>query len=105
MSQTMRALRYALTIDAAQLYMQMNPHFSTSFGNTWLPITVQGYGLCCLSIIVWVGRLYCVFQLQYRLLSVLCVAVGLYKAKDFPPILGRWRDAYTVRRFWGSVIY
>jgi len=40
-------------------------------------------------------------QLQYTVLSIVYVALGFCEAKDFPPLFGRWRDAYTVRRFWG----
>jgi hypothetical protein len=43
-------------------------------------------------------------QLQHIPPGVFCVATGFYDAKGFPPLFGRWRDAYTLRQFWGSVL-
>ncbi|KZP03388.1 hypothetical protein FIBSPDRAFT_1017840, partial [Athelia psychrophila] len=40
-------------------------------------------------------------SLYYSLFALLSVAVGFYQPKDFPPVFGRWRDSYTLRRFWG----
>ena len=98
------ALRYIFIFDAAQSYMHLNPLFSLS-GNASLPITAQGYGFCCVNIIAYMARVYCSVQLQYTLLGAFCVTIGFYDAKDFPPLFGRWRDAYTLRRFWGSVYF
>ncbi|KIM90059.1 hypothetical protein PILCRDRAFT_812871 [Piloderma croceum F 1598] len=103
-SQCTRTLRYIFILDGAQCYMHLNPLFSRSLsGSGALPITAQGYVFSCANIIAYMGRIYCSFQLQYSLLSVLCVAIGFYEAKDFPPVFGRWRDAYTLRRFWGQL--
>jgi hypothetical protein len=98
------ALRYIFIFDAAQSYMHLNPLFSLS-GNASLPITAQGYGFCCVNIIAYMARVYCSVQLQFTLLGAFCVTIGFYDAKDFPPLFGRWRDAYTLRRFWGSLCF
>ncbi|KAL0958252.1 hypothetical protein HGRIS_000405 [Hohenbuehelia grisea] len=40
---------------------------------------------------------------QHRLYSIICVATGRWKPDDFPSWYGSWRDAYTLRKFWGQV--
>ncbi|KAL4265495.1 wax synthase family protein [Pleurotus pulmonarius] len=37
----------------------------------------------------------------HRALSLLLIAFGLEEPAEFRPLCGRWRDAYTLRRFWG----
>jgi hypothetical protein len=106
LSQSIKTLQYFLCIDTAQSYMHLNPLFSSSLSIQGpLPLTAQGRVFCCVNIIAWIGRAYCMVQLQYTLLSILCVAIGFYDVQDFPPLyqVGSWRDAYTLRRFWGSV--
>jgi hypothetical protein len=41
-----------------------------------------------------------VMDIPYRIFSALTVLAGLYFPADWPPLFGRWEDAYTVRRFW-----
>ena len=103
-SQSLRALQYFLTIDAAQSYICLNPLFSSSLSVSGaLPVTAQGYVFRCVNIIAWMGKAYCSIRLQHTLLGIICVAIGFYDPKDFPPLFGRWREACTLRQFWGSV--
>ena len=104
-SQCLRALRYSFILDAAQSYVHLNPLFARPLsGGAVLSIKAQGYGFRCLNIVAYMGQLYFTGQLLYTLLSVFCVAIGFYEAKDYPRLFGGWRDSYTVRRFWGSVL-
>jgi len=93
--QCINALRYVLAIDAAQLYTRQT-RLSSKYpsGDGASLATVQGYFYIS-------ARVYWMMQLQYTVLSIVYVALGFCEAKDFPPLFGRWRDAYTVRRFWG----
>lgn len=100
MSQCRRALRYLFIIDAAQTYIHANPVFSHST-NTALSLGAQGYVFRSINVITYMGRIYCLLQLQYTLLAIFCVAVGLSESGDCPPLFGNWRDSYTLRRFWG----
>ena len=40
-------------------------------------------------------------QLVHSVLSIVCVGIGLSDPEEWPPLFGQWREAYTVRRFWG----
>lgn len=46
--------------------------------------------------------LYCRWTLDvpYRFLSILSVSLGLTRPCEWPPLMGSWVDAYTIRRFW-----
>ena len=39
--------------------------------------------------------------LQFRVFHILCVYFGIYKPQECVPFFGDFRDAYTLRRFWG----
>ena len=39
----------------------------------------------------------------HNALAFMCVGLGLSSPALWPDVWGRWRDAYTVRRFWGYV--
>jgi hypothetical protein len=41
-----------------------------------------------------------VMDIPYRLVSSVTVLAGIYTPADWPPLFGRWDDAFTVRRFW-----
>lgn len=42
-----------------------------------------------------------VINIPYETVSLISVALGLSKPSVWPVTFGRWRDAYTIRRFWG----
>lgn len=45
---------------------------------------------------------YWFMRLQYDVLSLVAVGMGLSQPADWPPLYGRIRDVTTVRLFWGS---
>ncbi|CZT23687.1 uncharacterized protein RCC_09401 [Ramularia collo-cygni] len=45
---------------------------------------------------------YFFINMQYVLASMVCVAIGVSKPEDWPPLFGRLRTATTVRAFWGK---
>lgn len=97
-----RMLRYMIIIDAADSYVHLNPLFSLT-GDAALPITAQGYGFRCLNIVAYFGQVFLRLQIWYNAMSALSVAIGLNKVKHCPSLFGQWRDAYTLRRFWGRI--
>ncbi|KAF8993368.1 membrane bound O-acyl transferase family-domain-containing protein [Cyathus striatus] len=40
-------------------------------------------------------------NIVYTAASIIAVTISLTDPSEWPPVLGRWSDAYTVRRFWG----
>ncbi|KAH7882352.1 membrane bound O-acyl transferase family-domain-containing protein [Phlebopus sp. FC_14] len=92
----LRAIFQYTLFEAAYLYMSYNPVFTTSAS-----ITSQGFLRQSLSIAAFVGQTYAVANFLYFFLASVSVAMGLYEPRLWPDIFGRWRDAYTIRRFWG----
>ncbi|KAL2810041.1 membrane bound O-acyl transferase family-domain-containing protein [Aspergillus granulosus] len=41
-------------------------------------------------------------ELQYRIFSVICVALGLSTPEQWPALFGSILETYTLRRFWGK---
>ena len=39
--------------------------------------------------------------ITHTLLSIITVAGGWSEPDRWPPLFGRWGDAYTIRKFWG----
>ncbi|KAJ3832728.1 membrane bound O-acyl transferase family-domain-containing protein [Lentinula raphanica] len=40
-------------------------------------------------------------QIQYKMLCILTTTATLYRPQDCPELFGEWKEAYTIRRFWG----
>jgi hypothetical protein len=56
--------------------------------------------ICCYMLYVWA-----LFKINYLCASIITVAIGMYEPKDWPPVFGQLKDAYTVRQFWGTVYH
>ena len=46
----------------------------------------------------------CIIQLLYSAAAVVSVASGLSEPRRWRPVFGDWREAVTLRRFWGYVL-
>ena len=57
----------------------------------WRAITVLVMGLA--------GSVH--ISLPHRVYCILCVSFGVYQPHECVPLFGDFRDAYTLRRFWG----
>ncbi|KIJ59888.1 hypothetical protein HYDPIDRAFT_117987 [Hydnomerulius pinastri MD-312] len=95
----LRIFKYAFLLDAAHLWMRYNPVFSSPGAS----ITSQGYILRCANIVAMtLFRMdYASSSITYLALAVITVAAGFYEPRYWPDLFGQWRDAYTIRRFWG----
>ncbi|EMD33236.1 hypothetical protein CERSUDRAFT_87546 [Gelatoporia subvermispora B] len=98
--QLLRLMRCFLLLDIAQSYIHLNPLFARS-GIEARSIASQGYGMRCLSIVAWGYTPYGMITMQYSLLAAVHVGLGYSDPESWPDLFGVWRDAYTVRRFWG----
>ncbi|KAH7908862.1 membrane bound O-acyl transferase family-domain-containing protein [Hygrophoropsis aurantiaca] len=104
LSTVLRAVRQLLLFDAAQLYVCYSPVFAAhgaALVSVSASITSQGCLLRCASILAWGAMLYSTLNLAHSLFAAVSVALGLSEASSWPPLFGRWEDAYTLRRFWG----
>ena len=99
-SRILRITWYALLADVAQTFMALNPIFWLSEHEA-RSLRSQSFALNVLNVAAYMGRSYSMLNLGYDATALVLVALGLSEPKSWPVVFGRWRDAYTIRRFWG----
>lgn len=98
-SRIQRLLWYAFLADVADTYLDLNPIFSLS-GPHARSLRDQGPILAPFNVVGFVAMSYCTINMTYDALALVSVALGLSEPKYWPVPFGKWRDAYTIRRFW-----
>ncbi|KIJ61449.1 hypothetical protein HYDPIDRAFT_96601 [Hydnomerulius pinastri MD-312] len=93
----LRAVAQYTIFEAALVYSRFNPAFTSS-----TRIASQLYLMRCLSVIAFVSQTYAGINFLYLLAAATTVATGFYEPSSWPDVFGHWRDAYTLRRFWGQ---
>ena len=89
--------------DVAQTVMDVNPLFApTSEAGPW-HLRPQGIAVDIFRSLAYMGRAYALVVLFYELSAFVAVSSFLSETRYWPAYMGRWRDAYTVRRFWRFV--
>lgn len=96
-SQLRWVLFYILLFDATTLYTAENPAFVAS-GQS---LAAGGWFWGLVNATVIGVQAICDISKQYLLLSVVLVTFGLSTPHEWPPMFGLWRDACTLRKFWG----
>ena len=81
-------------------YTAANPVFAPT-GGAARSLRAQGALWTPLNVLAYTTKSYCMINILYDLLALLAVGTGCSAPACWPPPFGRWRDAYTVRRFWG----
>lgn len=76
--------RVHLTTDGADAYMRSQPVW-------WRMVNVTVTGVIAI----------CSIGIPFNLVPAISVGLGLYKPEDWLPIFGSFKEAYTVRAFWG----
>ncbi|CAA7263535.1 unnamed protein product [Cyclocybe aegerita] len=97
-SQLSFVARCFLLYTVAVYLSHQNPYFNrhgdssdiTGFARLWQLGTVLYFIMVSLGL-----------SIQYTYLSIVWVALGLSKPKDWPRLFGSPADMYTIRRFWG----
>jgi hypothetical protein len=54
-----------------------------------------------LNILSWACGGFSAISLQYEMLAVCSVALGLTEARDWPKLFGSVTEAYSLRNLWG----
>ncbi|GJE93178.1 membrane bound O-acyl transferase family-domain-containing protein [Phanerochaete sordida] len=98
----LRTLWHVLLADIAQTYIDLNPIFSLP-EHSFVSLRSQGTIWTMLSVVAYMTRAYCMLNIPYNFLAVVAVVLRVSEPKYWPVPFGRWKDAYTVRRFWGRV--
>ncbi|TFK75221.1 hypothetical protein BDN72DRAFT_832577 [Pluteus cervinus] len=104
-TQLLWALLYALLFDIAGIYRRW------AISTQILGPDATGSHLTWTSFIFWKSLEQFAFVVTtvshmcnpHNLLSALAVWVGISKQEDWPHLFGNWKEAYTIRRFWGRV--
>ncbi|KAI6024222.1 hypothetical protein EDC04DRAFT_3117112 [Pisolithus marmoratus] len=86
-----------LLLEAATLYTRCNPVFLSKAS-----VTSQGYILQCLNVAAIPCQLYATLTCVHCALAILAVGANLDEPQAWPQPFGHWKNAYTVRKFWGK---
>ncbi|EKM57183.1 uncharacterized protein PHACADRAFT_119470 [Phanerochaete carnosa HHB-10118-sp] len=101
-SRAFRTLCHVLLADLAQTCIEFNPVFSLP-ADRFVSLRSQGPLFTMLSVAAYMTRAYCMLNIPYDLFALVSVACRISEPMYWPVVFGQWRDAYTVRRFWGRV--
>jgi hypothetical protein len=98
-SQFLWFMLYYIILDVVLIHIQGNPCFMpggpsfAAFGLWWR-----------MTALVYIVLMYCHFSGICAMISIVCVAIGLYEPTDWPHVFGSVLDAYTLRKCWGYVL-
>ncbi|KAL4068173.1 hypothetical protein J3A83DRAFT_4374518 [Scleroderma citrinum] len=94
-SRLRRIFVHYFLFEFALLYTRCNPVFTSpaSLGS-------QGYLLQCLNLAAIPTQLYAGLTCVHSVLAIVAVGAGLDEPRLWPGPFGRWKDAYTIQRFW-----
>ncbi|EKM57260.1 uncharacterized protein PHACADRAFT_93295 [Phanerochaete carnosa HHB-10118-sp] len=98
-SRTLCIIWYIFLANVAQTYAGTNPLFSL-LGDLARSMRSQGPLLMLLNVIACTVIFSCTLNLYYNAPALIAVAFRISRLKDWPVVLGRWREAHTVRQFW-----
>jgi hypothetical protein len=93
---------HAFLADVADTYLDLNPIFALS-GREARSLRAQGPVFTLLNVVGFVTTSYCAINMAYDTIALIAVGSGYSEPKRWPVPFGKWRDSYTVRRFWGYV--
>ena len=95
-----RIVWYLLLLDACHVWMDLNPMFHLTH-EAAREAHARRPGLLAFNCFCFMVAFYGTVAVLYDALALASVALGLSESRVWPAAFGRWRDAYTVRRFWG----
>ena len=99
-TQVIRLVVHAAVLDLLRWHDRWNPCYAKDGPS----ITAFGWMWRCFSMFSWSIQTYIQIDRLYWALGLLSVFVGLSTPGEWPYFFGDLWDAYTVRRFWGSVV-
>ncbi|KAG6327703.1 hypothetical protein ID866_11386, partial [Astraeus odoratus] len=95
-SRSYRIFLHYFLFHAILWYTSFNPVFTSSAS-----LGSQGYVLRCLNVIAIPCLLYASFTCVYYGIALAAVGTNIHQPSLWPDPFGSWKDAYTIRRFWG----
>ena len=86
-------------MDICYTYMDLDASLAIA-GDAVLSLQSRRPWLFMFDCFVYVTTCYIRLNLAYDAFAAVVVALRLSEPRQWPVTFGRWRDAYTVRRFW-----
>lgn len=83
--------------DACVTYAKHSPNFAVDGSS----IADDGIYWRTLNVLVAGSTSFVSIRIPHRIYCILCVYFGISKPQDCVPLFGDFRDAYTLRNFWG----
>ncbi|KAJ7461150.1 membrane bound O-acyl transferase family-domain-containing protein [Mycena latifolia] len=84
-----------LLFDLANLHARWNPAWRLRTG-----MAAAGLGWRVLGTLGWAGGAAAGLSLAHCIASIVCVALGVSRPQDWPPLFGGWADVHSLRAFW-----
>ncbi|KAJ3824874.1 membrane bound O-acyl transferase family-domain-containing protein [Lentinula raphanica] len=97
LSQLPSTIAVYLVADIANLALRSHPGFLPDGPS----IADVGSLMRYINVLLFAVSSYYALQSQYKVCSIVATALGLSRPESWPDIMGKWSDAYTVRRLWG----
>ncbi|KAI6001030.1 hypothetical protein F5J12DRAFT_723772, partial [Pisolithus orientalis] len=87
-----------LLLEIATLYTYCSPVLLSGAS-----VTSQGYTVQCLNVAVVFFQSYAIITCIHCALAILAVGTNLDEPQTWPQPFGHWKNAHTIRKFWGCV--
>lgn len=87
-----------LLLEIAILYTYCSPVLLSGAS-----VTSQGYTVQCLNVAVVFFQSYAIITCIHCALAILEVGTNLDEPQTWPQPFGHWKNAHTIRKFWGKV--
>lgn len=84
-----------LLFDLTNLHWQWNPAFHLRMG-----LAAAGLGWRIVGTVAWGATAAAGLSLPHYAASIVCVALGVSRPQDWPPLFGGWADVASIRTFW-----
>jgi hypothetical protein len=95
------SIGYFLLLDLSWTYARYSPVYAHPGSYKMIPRTPHDFLLHAITSLLWAAGVIAPLSLQYTLLATFCVAIGLTEPSEWPPVVGNFSDAYSLRNFWG----
>jgi len=94
--QSLSVLTYFIITDIVHTSIALYPPFQRN----GISLASGIYPIRLLNTALFFARIWAHMSFYYTLTSVVAVALHITEPSEWPPLFGRWSDAYTVNRFW-----
>ena len=91
---------YLFLVDIWHVWMDFNPRFRLTYGAAREAYASRPW-LLVFNCFWFIAGAHCIGIVLYESVALMAVALGMSEPRVWPVAFGKWRDAYTVRRFWG----